>query len=232
MKKICKLILLLIVLSFAIIPTFAEESKDNNDFLGASTTEELYDKYMEAHGVTGREDLSATENNELSLLIERFKYESLGLEPARNTRTHLSSFTGAIFIHFDNTIHYGWNHGHVAIGRGLGCIEIQNENSVVEEYGAQRIEYWYSKQSGGLYTVRNANATHNQQAADSAYNKLGTGYWVTGSLFGYTCSGLVATAWNDTSLGTLFPGGNLIIPNDFATSTHTVLQFLWADVEY
>ena len=226
-RLIIALFLVVSLLTTSSVQIFAEEPEYSN----TESIEELYNAYLNNHDVTDRVELTPEENNELSGLIQSYKEKTLHSYPSPISRTRLNDFTGGIFIHYDSATG-SWQHGHAAIGRGLGTVEIMNPNSTVKVYDESRIKEWYKKPSGGFFTVKGANGTHNTNASNYAANEVGTGYWLigdTGEWGGYTCSYLVAYAWNKAGF---YIGGRLVTPSGLENSANTILQFRWADVSY
>lgn len=232
MKKILSVLLSVCLLSISLVSVSAEEKVTYDDYMICNSADEVYELYLKNHNATDRSDLSNDQNNELCLLIEEYKSLKYGNDLTTiNSRERLSDYTGGIFIHFDSQSG-SWAHGHAAIGYGHGTVEIVDYNSTVQQHGSSRLERWYSAKTGGFYTVKGANASLNQNAANNAYAKIGTGYWIigdTGEFGGYTCSGLVAVSWGEAGINL---GGRLATPNSLSTNANTVLQFLWKDVEY
>lgn len=226
---VLSLVFSLLFVSFNSKININADSKD--DYMNFGSIDELYDAYLKNNNAYEREDLSIEESNELSLLIQEYKELHYNIEQSKATRTKLSDFTGGIFLHFDSTTS-SWNHGHAGIGYGTGVIEILNPNSTVQKYGPSRVREWYGKNTGGFYTVRGARAADNSNAANNAYNKIGTGYWLignTGEFGGYTCSGLVAISWYEAGFDI---GNKAATPKSLENNSKTILQFLWEDVTY
>lgn len=204
---------------------------DYSDYYDLSSTEEVQLAFLQNHGVDSICELTAAEDNELSVLLQNFKNSIYGIDNQPIFYTALSDFTGGIFLQFSSHSSL-WNHGHAGIGHGTGVIEILNPDSTVQKYGQQRIQQWYNETTGGFYTVRGASLTDNTNASNKAYNKIGTGYWLigdTGNWGGYTCSSLVAVSWGEAGFNL---GGRTATPESLRSNSNTILQFNWADVDY
>lgn len=81
------------------------------------------------------------------------------------------------------------------------------------------------RKTGGFYTVRSANGKNNKDAADKAYAKIGSKYFIIGDgdFSGYTCSGLVETSWTESGFDL---GEKWITLNYLERNSKTICQWL------
>ena len=228
MKKVFTIILSLGVLFSTFLPAYAAPAVIDAD----ANILAIEETYFAEHNVQSREELTSDQINELSLLIQTEKSRIFGDETGISTCAYLSDYTGGIFLQFDSSSNMGslgWDHGHAAIGYADGTVEILGPSYTVTQYYHNRIEQWYDCNTGGFYTVRSATGANNLAAASNAHGKIGSRYYVVGTLdfSGYTCSGLVATSWTEAGFNL---GGKWTTPAGLENNSLTILQWLWTDV--
>lgn len=235
MKIIKNLTIALCILFLMPSNTFAEETEqDSLDLLQNEINTYLY-SYLEDHNANDISELLDVEKEAVLDHIEDIKGNYYGTTASNviqpNYLNPLSSYTGGVFIQFDSSTAFGgcftYEHGHAAIGNGVGTIEIRGPGYTVSSYGSGRIAEWYQRNSGGYYTMTSATNFDKQMAAQYAANYIGRPYFTVNPVTGMSCVSVVTGAWYLAGYSL-----NAVTPTQLAACSQLVRQFSWADVEY